>query len=552
MSHKEILVELEKEAGKGLGLVLTNSQCIATQAVVVDEVFSWSPAVALIGVGDRLLEVNGWQATSAEEAAVRIKQETRLRLRLRLRLADEGKQCTFTSCRLLVFAGTITTLGLALCAAWAIASVSASRPSSVANGESAPLRDTVSGHRGWPEYGREHTSSSLRNGNRMASNTSFGQTHHNVNSSTWQTTGMPIHVAPPYRPTEPYWFWWARHNPHEVAAHGHLRLGKYTSLQTHGTCGHPAYEIMTIPNVSSPLECLTYCDHLRERQRHLRLPATHQQDAELELSLQKLRWRNWCMAAVHNRYDRLCSLKRRCRDLASVAEGACHLWRARWCWYMRGSLRPPRLQLGNYSRLKAPGECDSLAYDLEGGGTGLTLDECLQQCNNVFEQHVHSWRARALACEMVQYNEENRTCRLKRRCEERLRLKVGICRPQAKWCFFTRGPTSKFSASLANARLLGHRRDVALQEAQREMAAFSHTNAPGSASKISEKLCAARPLLNGTGELIGWTLNRNWRYYTILDCSRPLTLVTSSSTSRGVCLTFKTVGRSGKHCDSYP
>ena len=232
-------------------------------------------------------------------------------------------------------------------------------------------------------------------------------------------------------------------------------------------------DIQTIHNVPTLGGCLRSCDALRTRYRHVLGGAPQY----------ALKVRNRCMIAEYNRQNQSCVLKRRCRDRGSIILGPC-LPHHRYCMYARGSMSAPRMRLGNYTRVGIPGRCGRAMYNIMSL-ENVSLRSCFLHCDDLHEKHhrARRYQLRMRQCETVQYEEESRRCTLKRQCEERMGLAVGLCHPQAKRCLFTRGETTRISAERLEGNRSRERRAAALLLARKKIVDLNGTGSGNACAK---------------------------------------------------------------------
>ncbi|KAL3909822.1 MAG: hypothetical protein SGPRY_009292 [Prymnesium sp.] len=236
--------------------------------------------------------------------------------------------------------------------------------------------------------------------------------------------------------------------------------------------------------------------------------------------------RSRCMGVDYSAAQRVCVLKRRCMD-GSLVLGSC-LPSHRYCAFVRGASTPPRTWLGNYTALVSPGRCGEESYRIESL-SNASLVTCLRACNRLHYSYASARRfqLRMRRCETVGYEEESGRCSLYRPCEERLGLSVGLCHPLATRCFFTRGSTSRVSAERREANRSRAMRAAALSLAGEQLVRMQR--------RVS--VCG-KSELNQSGQPVDATWNRNWRYYTLVECGGHL------QPSSKLCLAFKTMGKS--------
>eukprot|EP00966_Prymnesium_polylepis_P049090 1135863-Prymnesium_polylepis.1 len=153
-------------------------------------------------------------------------------------------------------------------------------------------------------------------------------------------------------------------------------FGNYTMLQRKGTCEHPTYDIDYHPHIKSIEECLDLCELYRKRHQHTQ-PGTPEF---------RLKVRDMCAAVAYSPKQKMCLLRRRCLDRGSVKLGECPHSR-QWCHLVRGPMKPPRLHLDNYTRLKRSGGCQYSLYDIGTPIVDVTRRECFRRCDALHERH---------------------------------------------------------------------------------------------------------------------------------------------------------------------
>ena len=469
------LVVLTKEPGQRLGVQLGRS--LVGGLTVVESVPPPSAAFGLVSPSDILLEVNGEAVLSPEHGAALLKEAEQVHLRLR----PAGR------CGLAAVLTTGVCL-LALAAGATKHAVVLDYELDVALPPPSPLR---------------------------------------VRARTRRHSKQPQPVG------QPPWIQAAARSKHrtrlrqqEAPANNSLAsplaVGGYKPVRWKGVCAS-ILDIQLIHAVPTLADCLDRCDAMRRRNRY----------APLGTPQHVLKIRERCMAAEYNARNQSCVLKRQCLDRRSVVMGTC-LPIHRWCMYMRGSTKSPRMRLGNYTRIGASGQCSSPVYDI-AVASNLSLRSCFQRCDELRERHHHARRyiLQSRTCETVRYSEERAECILKRACNERLGLTVGLCSPASRWCTYTHGPTTRFSASRAERNRSNELRASALLAAQQQLAEENQ-------SWTGVSLCTApAPLITSRGQLVGPTWKRSWRYYSVFECG-------NARLPHRVCLTFKTMGKAAR------
>ena len=183
----------------------------------------------------------------------------------------------------------------------------------------------------------------------------------------------------------------------------------YTALESAGTCRNIAGDTIRELQHISLAGCFRRCDELREQYQHA-VPGTPEYASRV---------RQWCMHVFYNEKKQICRLRRRCLDRASLEYGKCN---SRWCSFMAGSLRPPRMRLGRYLRLRAGRCAESWRTTFEN----RSLHECFRECDAESR------------CGSVAYEHEWRRCKLLGRCKKVSMLEVGLCHPRSQVCLFTK------------------------------------------------------------------------------------------------------------------